>query len=246
MAFARVLRLALLANGATHAACQTRNLRNGTLSSFAQQEDASCVRDAHCQMTGDSQCKCTYNGGSTFEDPCKCGVCSVDPHCQMSGSVCRCTYNGGSTIEDNCKCGVVPTPTPAPTPAPEPCVVDPHCQMTGDSQCKCTYNGGSTFEDPCKCGVANGVSSEAGIDWAALLEVRGQELVAAGGSLAEGHETCCCYWCSAGGCSTQFVGCSACNPAGCNMTGIPGGCNSGKPVSGLPYISRGFGSVCHV
>merc|ERR1719373_1031317 len=57
-------------------------------------------------MTGDSQCKCTYNGGSTFEDPCKCGVCLEDPHCQMSGSVCKCTYNGGSTIEDNCKCGV--------------------------------------------------------------------------------------------------------------------------------------------
>ena len=97
MAFARLLRLALLANGATHAACQTRNLRNGTLSSFAQQEDASCVRDAHCQMTGDSQCKCTYNGGSTFEDPCKCGVCSVDPHCQMSGSVCSPKRGRGGT-----------------------------------------------------------------------------------------------------------------------------------------------------
>merc|ERR1712060_814474 len=52
--------------------------------------------------------------------------------------------NGGSIWEDNCKCGVAP----APTPAPEPCVQDPHCQMTG-SACKCTYNGGSTWEDNC-------------------------------------------------------------------------------------------------
>merc|ERR1712151_993569 len=107
----------------------------------------------HCQMTG-SECKCTYNGGSTWEDSCKCGVCQPDPHCQMTGSACKCTYNGGSTWEDNCKCGVAP----APTPAPEPCVQDPHCQMTG-SACKCTYNGGSTWEDNCKCGVGPALTS---------------------------------------------------------------------------------------
>merc|ERR1719175_302968 len=77
-------------------------------------------------MTG-SACKCTYNGGSTWEDNCKCGVapaptiapepCVQDPHCQMIGSACKCTYNGGSTWEDNCKCGVAPAPTPAPEPS---------------------------------------------------------------------------------------------------------------------------------
>merc|ERR1719391_1272301 len=73
-------------------------------------------------MTG-SACKCTYNGGSTWEDNCKCGVapvptpapepCVQDPHCQMTGSACKCTYNGGSTWEDNCKCGVGPALTSA-------------------------------------------------------------------------------------------------------------------------------------
>ena len=104
MACARVLRLALLVSGATHAAGQVRNLRNGAVKAFAQ-AGASCQPDPHCQMTG-SECKCTYNGGSTWEDSCKCGVCQPDPHCQMTGSACKCTYNGGSTWEDNCKCGV--------------------------------------------------------------------------------------------------------------------------------------------
>jgi len=32
-----------------------------------------CVQDQHCQMSG-SACKCTYNGGTSIEDNCKCGV----------------------------------------------------------------------------------------------------------------------------------------------------------------------------
>merc|ERR1711972_763763 len=112
-----------LVSGTEHAADQASNFRNETVKTFAQ-AGASCQPDPHCQMTG-SECKCTYNGGSTWEDSCKCGVCQPDPHCQMTGSACKCTYNGGSTWEDDCKCGVAP----APTLAPEPCVQDPHCQM---------------------------------------------------------------------------------------------------------------------
>merc|ERR1719175_210012 len=99
-----------LVSGATHAADQASNLRNETVKAFAQAGD-SCQPDPHCQMTG-SACKCTYNGGSIWEDNCKCGVapaptpapepCVQDPHCQMTGSACKCTYNGGSTWEDNC------------------------------------------------------------------------------------------------------------------------------------------------
>mmetsp|Transcript_133158 Transcript_133158/g.336300 ORF Transcript_133158/g.336300 Transcript_133158/m.336300 type:complete len:184 (-) Transcript_133158:213-764(-) len=93
--------------------------------------------------------------------------------------------------------------------------------------------------------VAEASHAEETVDWDALLEARGKELAAAGGSPPTGSMTCCCYSCSAGGCHAQSVGCSECNPEGCGMKGIPGGCNSGSPVSGQPYISPGFGSVCH-
>merc|ERR1719204_2985183 len=98
-------------------------------------------------MTG-SACQCTYNGGSPWEDNCKCGVAPALASALVSGAehaADQASNLRNETVKAFAQAGAS-------------CQPDPHCQMTG-SACKCTYNGGSTWEDNCKCGVAPALTS---------------------------------------------------------------------------------------
>jgi len=141
------------------------------------EQPASCSADQHChrgpgqsctyatdgtrtcEAFGDDKCLCIYNGGSVFEDLCKCE--GTQPCSGPNG------FPGCSTPAEE------PEPVSPSPPSPEQpasCSADQHChrgpgqsgctyatdgtktcEPFGDDKCLCIYNGGSVFEDLCKC-----------------------------------------------------------------------------------------------